>query len=75
LYPLAEAELLWEKDSGPQAGQAMEAAISLNPSNAAAWSLLGTIKTAQFDFDGATEIVSRLNINGKKLDGGGGAQR
>jgi len=47
--PLAEAELLWEKDNPAEAGKAMEAALSLNPSYARTWSLLGEIKTAQFD--------------------------
>lgn len=67
--PLAEAELLWEKDSPPEAGKAMETALSLNPSNAAAWALLGEIRTAQFDFDMAEEVVQRLTLNAKKLDG------
>lgn len=67
--PLAEAELLWEKDNPAEAGKAMETALSLNPANAAAWSLLGSIKTAQFDFATAEDVVKRLGLVGKQLDG------
>ncbi len=68
--PLAEAEILWDKDNPAEAGKGMQAALSLNPSNADAWALLGEIKVAQFDFAAAEDVIKRLELNAAKLGEG-----
>lgn len=54
---LAEARLLWEKDNFAQAGEAVQAAIALNPRWADVYALLGEIAVAQFDF-ARTELLA-----------------
>ncbi|MDX9911349.1 MAG: hypothetical protein RBS39_05920 [Phycisphaerales bacterium] len=55
---LVEAELLYDKDNRPEARAAIIEAITLCPSSAECWSLLGRMFVDQFDFDRA-ELASR----------------
>lgn len=59
---LAEAELLYEKDALAQAQEALDAALSKNPSAAAAWSLLGQMAVNAFDMASAEAIAARLDL-------------
>lgn len=59
---LAEAELLYEKDALAQAQEALDAALSKNPSSAAAWSLLGQMAVNAFDMGSAEAIAVRLDL-------------
>lgn len=70
--PLAEAEILWDKNNAAQAGKALETALSLHPRNAETWALLGRIAVAQFDFARAAKAVQRLDslAGGSSLEGG-----
>lgn len=58
---LAEAELLYAKDNRPEAAAAAMQALSLNPSCARAWSLLGRMRVDTFEFEAAEQIAARLD--------------
>src|SRR5207247_1035566 len=60
----AEAELLFEKDNNKDAGAAGMQALTLCPSSAEAWLLLGRLSVEGFNFDGTEEVAGRL----QKLD-------
>ncbi len=55
---LAQARLLQEKDNMPEAGKAALEVLTLNPSCAEAWALLGRMAVNSFDFTRA-ELVAR----------------
>jgi cellulose synthase operon protein C len=57
---LTEAELLYEKDSVKDGAQAATQALSMNPSSAQAWLLMGRIAVESFNFEGAEQVVDRL---------------
>lgn len=58
---LAEAELLHSRHNSPEAAAAAMEAISLNPRCVEAWALLGELKVASFDFDGAEAIARKID--------------
>jgi tetratricopeptide (TPR) repeat protein len=58
--PLMEAQLLFERDNAEEAQQALEQALSLNPSCAEAWLLLGQMAVNAFDLGNAEKIALRL---------------
>jgi tetratricopeptide (TPR) repeat protein len=57
---LAEARLLYEKDSPQDAHTALETALSLNPRLAEGWALLGQMAVNAFDLGSAERIALRL---------------
>lgn len=59
--PLAEAQLLLDKDNYADAAAALTAALTLNPSAAEAWTLLGQMSVNAFDFARAERIAARLD--------------
>lgn len=59
--PLAEGELLLDKDNFAQAQEAAREALMLNPSSAEAWRLLGAMAVAALDIAGAERIADRLD--------------
>ena len=62
---VVEAELLHDKDNSKDAGAAVMRALSLNPSCAEAWMLLGQMGVESFNFDGAEEVAAKLDaLNG-----------
>ncbi|MFN7430570.1 MAG: peptidase MA family metallohydrolase [bacterium] len=60
--PLAEAQLLMDKDNFAQAREAVSEAAGLNPTSAQAYLLAGRMAVLSFDFDTAQEIASRLDM-------------
>jgi len=58
---LAEAELLYEKDRYPDAGETLQAALSLNPRSSAAWYLLGRILVDGLEFPKAESVANKLD--------------
>jgi tetratricopeptide (TPR) repeat protein len=58
---LAESQLLSEKNAYEQMGQALEAALSLNPRCSDAWFLAGMAAASGFDFERAEAMASRLD--------------
>ncbi|CAG0996095.1 hypothetical protein PHYC_02571 [Phycisphaerales bacterium] len=58
---LAEACLLYEKDKYSDVGQALEKVLTLNPSCAEAWALLGRAAVDGYDFPRAEQIAKRLD--------------
>lgn len=59
---VAEAELLIEKDSLSHAQEALDSALTKNPSSAAAWALVGQMAVGAFDMDSAEAVASRLDV-------------
>ncbi len=59
---LAEAQLLREKDNLPEAVEALESVLTLNPSSAEAWALLGEVAVGGFDFERAESVAARLDL-------------
>jgi tetratricopeptide (TPR) repeat protein len=59
--PLLEAQLLADKDNFAQARQAVNNALTLNPSAAEAWLLGGELAVLSFDFDTAERMAARLD--------------
>lgn len=57
---LAEAELLYEKDNKPEALEALNKVVALNPTCAAAWGLLGRVTVDSFTFDKTEAIAKQL---------------
>lgn len=57
---LAEAELLWEKDNGSDAGEALETVLSLNPKCADAWRIYGEMAVGGLDADRALQVAVKL---------------
>ncbi len=57
---LLEGELLYAKDNPSQAAAALTECLRLNPSCADAWSLLGQMSCAAFNFDNAERMALRL---------------
>lgn len=58
---LAEAELLYDKDNRPEAAEALQRVLSLNPRSARAWRLLGRLHVDGFDIPSATQAAARLD--------------
>ncbi|MCA9293127.1 MAG: hypothetical protein KDA20_04860 [Phycisphaerales bacterium] len=58
---LAEAELLYEKDNGQEAQQAIQQTLALNQACAGAWRLLGEMAVNSFSFDAAEGCAQRLD--------------
>ncbi len=58
---IAEAELLHSKDNSKDAGAAAMRALTLNPSCARAWELLGSMGVESFNFEGAEEVAAKLD--------------
>lgn len=58
---LAEAELLASKDQRREATQAALETLTLNPSCAAAWALLGRAAVDSFNIDAAEKVAARLD--------------
>ncbi len=75
---LAQARLLYDKDNGPDANKALRLVLSMNPSCAAAWRMMGESAVNGFAFDGAEAVAGRLSTIGGLVrgagegDGGGG---
>lgn len=65
---LVEAELLYEKDNWDEAQNAAIEVLKLNPSAAAAWSLLGQMAVDAFDFDKAESVAARLDRLARSID-------
>lgn len=59
--PLAEAQLLLDKDNWPEAHSAAVAALARNPACAQAYAVLGEIAVDSFDLDTARSIADRLD--------------
>jgi tetratricopeptide (TPR) repeat protein len=59
---LAEAELLYEKDNKPEALDAAQKVLELNPTCAAAWALLGRMTVDSFTFDKTEQVARRLDL-------------
>lgn len=58
--PIAEAELLDDKDNSSEAAEAIEQALALNPSAADAYYLLGRLSVDSFNFPQAEKIAAKL---------------
>ena len=54
---LAEAEILYARDNGQKAQEALAQVLALNPSCAAAWAMLGRMSVDAFNF-GVTEQIA-----------------
>lgn len=67
---LAQAELLYDKDNSPEANKAIAELLSLNPSCAAAWALLGRLAVDSFNFDRVEQVAEVLNGLATRLDPG-----
>lgn len=59
---LAEAQLLYSKDNKPKAQEALIEVLSMNPSCAKAWALLGRMTVDGFQFDQTQQVVARLDV-------------
>ena len=59
---LAEAELLYAKDNVAKAQDALKELLTLNPSCARGWALIGRIFVDAFAFDQAEAVAARLDI-------------
>ncbi|MBC7771866.1 MAG: tetratricopeptide repeat protein [Pyrinomonadaceae bacterium] len=59
---LAQAELLYEKDNSSEAGEALKEVLSLNPSCAQAWAMLGQMGVDSFNFDMMESVANRLDL-------------
>lgn len=66
---LAQAELLYEKDNSPEAGEALKEVLSLNPSCAQAWAMLGQMGVDSFNFDLMESVAGRLDLLGSGRGG------
>ncbi|MGH7244470.1 MAG: peptidase MA family metallohydrolase [Phycisphaerales bacterium] len=66
--PLAEAQLLAEKDNRPEAAEALEQALDLNASAAEAYYLLGRMSVDSFNFGQAEKIIEKLRELAGPLD-------
>lgn len=70
---LAEAELLYEKDNKPEALAALNKVVALNPTSAAAWTMLGRITVDSFTFEKTEAIAAQLaNLASPEFIGGEG---
>ena len=58
---VTEARLLYDKDNTKDAGAAVMRALSLNPSSAEAWELLGRMGVDSFNFEGVEEVAAKLD--------------
>jgi tetratricopeptide (TPR) repeat protein len=58
---LAQARLLYDKDNGPDANKALRSVLSMNPSCASAWRMMGESAVSGFAFDGAEAVAGRLS--------------
>jgi len=67
---LMEAELLLERDNPAEAQAALTQVLSLNPSCARAWYLLGCMAVNSFNFDASDQIAARLDALGEGLAAG-----
>jgi tetratricopeptide (TPR) repeat protein len=68
--PLAEAQLLHDKDNFAQAQAAAIEALNLNPACAPAWLLMGQMAVGGFDFDAAERLAGRLDRAAQVADAG-----
>ncbi|CAN5872489.1 hypothetical protein BH11PLA1_BH11PLA1_15800 [soil metagenome] len=59
--PLAEAEVLFEKDNFPEAVKALESAALLNPASARVLALQGQIAVASFNVAAVAALAQRLD--------------
>ncbi|MBY0311258.1 MAG: hypothetical protein K2W85_04250 [Phycisphaerales bacterium] len=59
---LVEAELLYDKDNRGQAAEALEQVLTLNPTSADAWTLLGRLTVDSFNFGSTEKIARRLDL-------------
>jgi lipopolysaccharide biosynthesis regulator YciM len=57
---LAEAELLYDKDNSAEGAAAAKQALSMNPSSARAWALMGRLAVQGFNFEGAEQAARQL---------------
>lgn len=58
---VTQAQLLLEKDNRSEAAKVAEESLSLNPSNANAWAILGRMTVDGYNFPIADRIASRLD--------------
>ncbi len=58
---LVEAELLYEKDNGAEAQEAIQQVLGLNQACAGAWRVLGEMSVNSFNFDVAEGCAQRLD--------------
>lgn len=68
---LAQAELLYEKDNAPEAAQALQSVLALNPSCAEAWAMLGRMSVDSFNFAMTEAIATRLDMLAEGRAGAG----
>lgn len=59
--PLAEARLLLSRGNVPEAGEAIERVLSLNPRCAEAWFIMGQLAARNFDGGRAEQVAARLD--------------
>lgn len=59
---LAEAELLYAKDNKPKAQEALIEVLSMNPTSARAWALMGRLAVDGFNVEQAEKIGARLGL-------------
>lgn len=71
---LAQAQLLHEKDNREEAGKAAIEVLTLNPSVAEAWALLGRMAVDSFDMARAESIALKLDQLNGRLPGVVGGQ-
>src|SRR5690606_37040278 len=67
---LMEAELLLDRDNPAEAQAALAQVLSLNPSCARAWYLMGRMAVNSFNYDAADQIAARLEALGEGLAAG-----
>ncbi|MGP1310816.1 MAG: tetratricopeptide repeat protein, partial [Phycisphaerales bacterium] len=66
---MAEAELLYEKDSREAAAKAVSEAIALNPKSARAWRLLGRLHVDGFNLDAVRQVADNLDTFAREVTG------
>lgn len=64
---LEQAEILGDKDNGADAEKALRQALSMNPSSARAWRMLGEMSVDGFSFDATEKIAGRLRTIGSRF--------
>ena len=67
---LLEAELLFEKNNGKQAIEALREALGLNPRSARAWALLAEIQVQGFSVDAAEGIAEKVRTTAETFGDG-----
>lgn len=61
LAALVEAQILYEKDAGAQASEALQQALPLSPSSVDAWMLAGLLAVDSFDIEKVEKITEKID--------------